>query len=65
MSPTIVVSCPPLRSRLLPKPYGSGKEWELIDAFGEERGSGGLVYQFEYRVQVSPRGRRQGSFLVE
>ncbi|CAM9888083.1 unnamed protein product [Discosporangium mesarthrocarpum] len=40
--------------RLLSKfiaPPGSGKEWELLDAYGEERGQGGLVYQFEYRVQ--------------
>ncbi|CAM9862670.1 unnamed protein product [Choristocarpus tenellus] len=32
-------------------PPGSGKEWELIDAFGEERLPGGLVYQFEYLVR--------------
>eukprot|EP00752_Nemacystus_decipiens_P010935 g9718.t1 len=32
-------------------PPGSGREWELLDAFEDRREPGGLVYQFEYRVQ--------------
>ncbi|CBN74878.1 conserved unknown protein [Ectocarpus siliculosus] len=32
-------------------PPGSGREWELLEAFEDNREPGGLVYQFEYRVQ--------------
>lgn len=31
----------------------AGREWQLMDASGEDRAPGGLVYQFEYRVRVS------------
>ncbi|CAM9761315.1 unnamed protein product [Ectocarpus sp. 12 AP-2014] len=32
-------------------PPDSGREWELLDAFEDNREPGGLVYQFEYRIQ--------------
>ncbi|CAM9137694.1 unnamed protein product [Scytosiphon promiscuus] len=32
-------------------PPDSGREWELLEAFEDNREPGGLVYQFEYRVQ--------------
>ncbi|CAM9092949.1 unnamed protein product [Ectocarpus sp. 4 AP-2014] len=33
-------------------PPDSGREWELLEAFEDNREPGGLVYQFEYRIQV-------------
>ncbi|CAM9771798.1 unnamed protein product [Ectocarpus fasciculatus] len=32
-------------------PPDSGREWELLEAFEDSREPGGLVYQFEYRIQ--------------
>lgn len=33
----------------------TGREWELLNAFEDNREPGGAVYQFEYRVQVRKR----------
>lgn len=39
----------------------TGREWELLNAFEDNREPGGLVYQFEYRVQVR---KRKGMILL-